>query len=215
MDGKLSIILPDRKDLLRMTRKPMAAAAAKAVAIITKRTTEGRDIDGLPFAPYTPGYEAQKAGSGRGTNPPNLTATGQLLQQLKVKKVEQTTALIGFDPQHRKTRFERVGSAWAQTQGPRKAGRLVGAQGRFATEWVETGKGRKIKGSDQRATWTLKRLPETVLTAKIVRGLSGKRPFFGIRTAAEIKQLVEIFQQVFDAEVREANERAKAKSRTA
>lgn len=80
------------------------AAAREAVTRITTRTARGVDAHGRPFAPYSPDYLALRQAAGRGSTV-DLTLTGQLLRALRVLRVEPDRVIIGWEGQHRVTRF--------------------------------------------------------------------------------------------------------------
>lgn len=73
----------------------MLGVAGVAVAIIDKRTGEGRDADGADFAPYTPAYKDWRSKKGYSTRP-NLTVRHHMLGAMAAKFVSAGKALIYF-----------------------------------------------------------------------------------------------------------------------
>ena len=63
----------------------MIAAGNKEIANIKARTAQGLDVDGQPFAPYTPAYAKQRAKLGLSTSPVDLRRTGELLDSMTVE----------------------------------------------------------------------------------------------------------------------------------
>lgn len=216
MAGVIRIVIPDRADLMRTLKRPMQAAADKAVAIIRERTARGLTMHGQPMRAYTKGYAERKRETGR-SDAPNLTLTGELLNNLKRKSVSSDgrSAVIGFEGSHRDTRFERVASAYARFQHvgrDERTGRAKGSDGRFLADYARIdGAGKKMK-SGFRAGFTLKRLASTTPYAVIVPALQRQRPFFGIVLPREIAEIVATYQRVLDEEIARMN--AQTRSRT-
>lgn len=73
----------------------MREVGTLAIRLIRTRTMGGRDVQGQPFAPYTPDYAAKKAKEGLGTTP-NLTVSGRMLNDMAVTEALPGKASIGF-----------------------------------------------------------------------------------------------------------------------
>ena len=160
--------LPTRSELENICHRAMKAVAQEAVTIIIRRTAQGLDADGNEFAPYSTDYGNKKAMAGRQADRVDLTVTGDLLNKLKLLRVEDVArVIIGWGPaQHRSYEF------------------VKGAKGR--------GKNRGAYGP---GAYQLKITKKTVSIADIVEGLSAKRDFFAIRSPDEIARLVAIFDR--------------------
>jgi hypothetical protein len=171
----IRIDLPDPRALEAMIRKALPAAAVAAVSLIQRRTAQGVDMHGRPFVSYSRRYGALKAESGRNVDPPDLTLTGQMLRNLKVKTATSSTDAtfggrsreirIGFDGQHRRSRLRR----------------------------------------NRRGKVTLSRTRGTSTMADVVLGNQATRPFFGIVTAADVARVQAAFTRRLDELIREAN----------
>lgn len=188
--AKIIIRLPTGSDLKDLFANPLQAAAVSAVSLIQRRTARGVDLDGRAFAPYSEGYARAKALSGRRSTPPDLTLTGQMLRNLKVKSRTNTgfsegllsqRVLIGVEGQHRDTRL------------------------------LATGKQPKASNPRTQRGWrprTLKRLPTTTPMAVVVASTHRRRPWFGVRMPVELQQLARVFQRALDQEIRRRNAQA-------
>jgi hypothetical protein len=49
---------------------------------IIRRTRSGKDVDGGPFAPYSPAYARFRQSAGRQVSPPNLEFSGNMLSAI-------------------------------------------------------------------------------------------------------------------------------------
>lgn len=63
---------------------------------IVRRTLSGTDADGVPFAPYSSGYAAQKAAELGSASPVNLQVSGRMLQGIAVLEATDTKVTLGF-----------------------------------------------------------------------------------------------------------------------
>lgn len=89
----------NRADLLRQL-------AVLAVGRIKRRTKQGQDADGTPFAPYSASYRERRRRAGFGTAP-DLWLRGGMLGSLGVLDVTPEQALIGFSGSAARTVFAR------------------------------------------------------------------------------------------------------------
>lgn len=77
-------------EAVRWTQEDWAAVGRLARERILARTLQGRDVDGQPFAPYSPGYLLQKdraTGGGfdvGGSARVNLTLSGEMLRGIQI-----------------------------------------------------------------------------------------------------------------------------------
>jgi hypothetical protein len=78
-----------------LRERMLRAAAVEVIGRIQRRTEDGKDVDGNPFAPYSAGYAKARAGSGRGTTP-NLHLTGAMLGSMQIVSSDAFSARIGF-----------------------------------------------------------------------------------------------------------------------
>ena len=83
-------------------------AAAHAVSIIKLRTSRGVDVHGAAFAAYSARWAKLRAGSGRQTQPVNLTLTGAMLASMTVLEITPGRALIGFQGASSPAAFRRM-----------------------------------------------------------------------------------------------------------
>lgn len=174
-----------------ITRKALKVVAEAAVKRIVERTQSGLDIDGKPFAPYTPAYRDLKAGSGRPVNPPNLTASGDLLRLMRVLRLEDGRVVIGWKRQpHRQFLFEKRGRTRAvldphQGLFPRRA--IVGP----VQHTPLPGRKRPQALFITKTKLRLQRDGKEAQIEDIVKGLQHKRPFFGVgkEDTAELAKL--------------------------
>lgn len=188
--AKIIIRLPTGSDLKDLFANPLQAAAVSAVSLIQRRTAKGVDLDGRPFAPYSTDYARAKSLAGRNVAPPDLTLTGQMLRNLKVKSRTNSgfsegllsqRVLIGVEGQHRDARLLATGDE-PVVSNPR------------------TQRGWRAR--------TLTRLPSTTPMAVVVAATHRRRPWFGVRLPAELQQLARVFQRALDQEIRRRNARA-------
>lgn len=189
-------LLPNASEFEAMHVKASKIIAEAAVAIIQKRTREGRDIEGNSFKPYSAGYRDLKAGSGRSVNPVNLTASGDLLNLLRVLKVGKDQILIGWKREpHRDFRFESHGKTKAILD-PRQG---------LIPRSSFTGPIQQNLSSKERRKAGLKTLTITATKLHlqrdghessiedVVKGLQGKRKFFGLGPD-DVKVLTALYQ---------------------
>lgn len=77
-------------DVLQATQEDWAALGRLARERIVRRTLEGRDVDGHPFAPYSPGYLLQKERATGGAigvggySTVNLQLSGEMLRGIQI-----------------------------------------------------------------------------------------------------------------------------------
>lgn len=195
----VTVYLPDRGDLRDLIARALPAAGVAAVSVITRRTAQGIDVNGVPFRPYTPRYARDKALTGRRAVPPDLTLTGQMLRNLKVKTptspVDATfgrqgpEVRIGFDGQHRNTQ--------------------IAAVKRKSPVASSTTSRRDLRGK------VLKRLARTTPMATVVAANHRRRPFVGIRTPRDVETVARAFGNALNAEIRRRNEQARREANTA
>lgn len=172
----MRITLPDVRAIGPAARAALRAVGAQAVAIIRERTARGVGSDGAAFKEYSPGYALAKAGTGRGSRP-DLTFTGAMLGNLKVKAVTESSVVIGFEGQHRAQAIVSL------RRKPRVAVHAIGPQ-KF------------------RKTHHAAKVAATVPMAIVVRASDRLRPFFRIESKTEIAQLVKTFEEVFAREMK-------------
>lgn len=87
-----SVVLPTT-DLL--TVEDMRQVGEMARLAIVTRTRSGRDVDGLPFAPYSARYAKQRTAAGLSTRP-DLTVSGGMLNDLRVISATHRTVTLGY-----------------------------------------------------------------------------------------------------------------------
>ena len=64
--------------------------------LILRRTRRGVSAEGTPFAPYSPEYRALKALQLGSASPVNLTASGGMLNALRIVRTTKTSVTLGF-----------------------------------------------------------------------------------------------------------------------
>lgn len=89
--------LASRKALLQQL-------ALLQIGRIKRRTSAGLDVNGSPFAPYSPRYAEQRKRAGWATKP-DLWLRGGMLGGLAVLDVDDRQAVIGFQGTSQRTRF--------------------------------------------------------------------------------------------------------------
>lgn len=62
---------------------------------IVRRTREGLDASGVPFAPYSTGYALLKAAA-LGPGRVNLQVSGDMLNSIAITEVTDTSVTLGF-----------------------------------------------------------------------------------------------------------------------
>lgn len=62
---------------------------------ILLRVAEGLDVQGAPFAPYSPGYALAKANA-LGAGPVNLQVSGRMLEAIVLTNVTENSVTLGF-----------------------------------------------------------------------------------------------------------------------
>jgi hypothetical protein len=75
---------PPLTELDLLTREDWRAVGHDQRERIIRRTKAGRDVDGRPFAPYSPSYAKQLAAEGMSTTP-DLEVSGRMLQAITVQ----------------------------------------------------------------------------------------------------------------------------------
>ena len=81
--------------------------ATLAIGRIKRRTGQGKDVDGQPFAPYSRRYARQREQSGRSSKPPTLLLSGAMLASMKVLQSDATKAVIGFSGSSARGKFTK------------------------------------------------------------------------------------------------------------
>jgi hypothetical protein len=87
---------------------------------IKRRTKDGVDVNGNPFAPYSPRYAEQRKRAGWSTKP-DLWLRGGMLGGLAVVDVDESRVLVGFQGTAQRTRFTAMTRL-------RRGGHFVGMQ---------------------------------------------------------------------------------------
>jgi hypothetical protein len=65
-----------------ITEELLSDIALYVIASINGRTSRGEDVEGSPFAPYTPAYRAFRTKAGRPVNKVNLFFTGTMMNSI-------------------------------------------------------------------------------------------------------------------------------------
>ena len=76
------------------TPEAMHYAGAREITRIRQRTAQGTDVDGQPFAPYSPRYAKQRVAKGRNAAPVDLLMSGRMLTSMQVEIVSPTSFAI-------------------------------------------------------------------------------------------------------------------------
>lgn len=82
-------------DLELVTKEDMREVGLFARETIIRRTRQGIDPEGAPFQPLSPAYAARKAAE-LGTSKPDLTVSGNMLNDLTITDVTETTVTLGW-----------------------------------------------------------------------------------------------------------------------
>ena len=181
--GIIRISLPPRPEVIEeWVTQALARGASRAIQLIKIRTARGVDADGRAFRPYTRRYAILKGSTARRVSPPDLTLSGAMLGNLKTLRVQKRQVVIGFEGQHRQFRF-----------GRRTRKDFVTL--RFGQRPVTTGK-RTLKRT------TASGEQRTTSMAAVVLGNNKIRPFFHIRSKADIRAVIEAAQAEIDRLVR-------------
>jgi hypothetical protein len=90
-----SLGLDNLGDLVQLTAEDMRDVGDLLVRRIRTRTEAGQDVNGASFAPYSPGYEAQKRGA-LGHARVDLTVSGRMLNDMQVTSTTKDSATISF-----------------------------------------------------------------------------------------------------------------------
>lgn len=133
--------------------------ALLAIGRIKRRTKDGQDVTGSPFAPYSVRYRDQRRRAGWGTTP-DLWLRGGMLGSLTVLEVDATRALIGFQGSSAQTVFR-----------------------------ARSGSGRKHRRTGERLSLTPVETSERVANAlKAYWNQHGRKPrrFFGLSSADRV-----------------------------
>ena len=64
---------------------------------IYTRTISGIDVDGAPFAPYSPDYEKRKIAALGSASPVNLQVSGNMLNHMQIVQVETDSVTLGWE----------------------------------------------------------------------------------------------------------------------
>jgi hypothetical protein len=166
-------------------RLAVQRAALRAIEIINDRVRKGADADGGTFKPYSKNYARLKASTGRNVLPPDLTLSGAMLNNLKLKRVEKSRAVIGFEGQHRQFRFSRQGRKFVGLDATMRALRK-----------------RTLKRTNTAGE------AKTTSMAVIVLANDKRRPFFHIRSAADRIAVIAAAQSKLEELVRAFNRKA-------
>lgn len=81
--------------------------AMLAIGRIKRRTGQGKDVEGRPFAPYSARYARQRKAAGRNASPPTLLLSGAMLGSMKVLRSSAREAVIGFEGTSAALRYGR------------------------------------------------------------------------------------------------------------
>lgn len=92
---KDTFVLPSELFKRMPGREVMREVGLLAREQILRRTAEGRDADGRPFAPYSESYAELKAKE-LGTRDVNLQVSGRMLDGLRIVEVTDTSVTLGF-----------------------------------------------------------------------------------------------------------------------
>lgn len=83
-------------DKIKLTdRALMREVGLLARERIVRRTRQGIGTEGKPFQPYSQSYARQK-GKELGTNKPNLTVSGSMLNDIQITEVTDDSVTLGF-----------------------------------------------------------------------------------------------------------------------
>jgi hypothetical protein len=85
------------------TEADMLLAGANQTTRIRQRTQEGIDVNGVPFAPYSPGYAKTRAKAGRNTTPVDLLFSGRMLTSMVPQVTGPNTFAISVMDQDAQT----------------------------------------------------------------------------------------------------------------
>lgn len=86
---------PVLTDLQLVTKEDMREIGLLARERIVRRTRQGLGPDG-PFAPLSEGYAEQKRAA-LGTSAPDLTVSGNMLNQLTIVELEDHSVTLGWN----------------------------------------------------------------------------------------------------------------------
>ena len=67
------------------TSEAMLYAGSRQITRIRERTALGNDVNGSPFAPYSPAYAKARGKSGRNVSPVDLLKSGRMLTSMRVE----------------------------------------------------------------------------------------------------------------------------------
>lgn len=202
--------LPTRAQLLSSNRKAQKTMGQKAVEIIRARTKAGRAYDGSNFPAYTPEYAAKRAGAGLQVTP-NLTISGELLKDLSVLRLDgEARVIIGWRGTHRGRRLTAVsrvkqvldaaGGTHAVTVFSRVRA-AIDSNGSLIRRDAFTGPVQKKGLKIQRYRVTKSGAEGITPYEGMVRGLSRKFRFFGIRLAEEVTLLAQAYKAALGADL--------------
>jgi len=79
-----TISVPRTNMRFSVSSDAMKKIGDEAVRMMIDRTKKGIDIDGMPFAPYSPQYIKYKSEAGRVTDPVNLQFNGEMHRSMLV-----------------------------------------------------------------------------------------------------------------------------------
>lgn len=94
--GDVRIKLPTLAQVLppAVREQLLRAAAEQGAGIIKRRTAQGVDVHGAPFAPYSPKYAAERERSGY-SGTPNLSLTGSMLNGIEILTASPNEVILG------------------------------------------------------------------------------------------------------------------------
>lgn len=82
-------------EIALVTRADMEQVGLLARELIVRRTLGGLDAEGVPFAPYSDRYAAEKAAE-LGVSHVNLQVSGNMLNHLQVIDVDDASVTLGW-----------------------------------------------------------------------------------------------------------------------
>lgn len=89
------VILRAVKERIDRMRSRLPQVLADEAARIVTRTRKGVDVDGNPFADYTPRYAKSRRRKGRKVSPVDLTFSGDMLNAITTEVREEPGKTVG------------------------------------------------------------------------------------------------------------------------
>jgi hypothetical protein len=151
------VLTPERREAA------LRAGAVEAVSIIRGRARKGQGLDGA-MAPYSIPYADKRQDAGLQVGHVDLTASGQMLNDLEVVEATAEIAKVGFRP------------------------------GGFGTEFTERARITKGKKTGRVISLTVKKTARRLDSALKAKWNHARRPWFGLnaaemkRVAAKVSQ---------------------------